>query len=67
MRLKFDRANVRWFGNCGIARHFDEQTKNWKYYIRIIDGQNEEHDYFMIIDWGSYFPAEVGNFLFENY
>lgn len=67
MKLKFDRANVRWFGGCGIARRYDVHEHSWKFYIKPIDGFDEEHDFFSIIDWGSHFPAEVGTVLFDNY
>ena len=67
MRLKFDRANVRWFNNVGIVRRYDEQTKVWFYFIKNIDGFDEETDYYCILDWGTHFPAEVGNLLFDKY
>jgi hypothetical protein len=67
MRLKFDRSNVRWFNNVGIARRYDEQTKVWFYFIKNIDGFDEETDYLNIMDWGSHFPTEVGNLLFDTY
>lgn len=67
MRLKFDRSNVRWFRCVGIARRYDEQDNQWFYYIKDIDGIDEETDYFSIIDWGSHFPADIGNLLFANY
>ncbi|AEC53116.1 hypothetical protein SCRM01_170 [Synechococcus phage S-CRM01] len=67
MKSKFDRSNVRWFRNTGIARRYDEQEDKWFYYLKSIDGFDEETDYFQILDWGAHFPAEVGNLLFDNY
>lgn len=55
--------NVMWFNKVGIVRVEDE-FDGIKYYIKDVDGLNEEADTWKVADWGSTFPKAAGDVLF---
>ena len=52
-----------WFNKVGIVRVEDEY-EGIKYYIKEVDGLNEEDDIWKVADWGSTFPKNAGDVLF---
>lgn len=54
-----------WFNKVGIVRVEDEHD-GIKYYIKEVDGLNEEEDPWNIAYWGSSFPKAAGEVLFWN-
>lgn len=55
--------DVIWFNKVGIVRVEDEY-EGIKYYIKDVDGLNEEDDTWKVVDWGSTFPKNAGDVLF---
>lgn len=53
-----------WFNKVGIVRVEDEY-EGIKYYIKEVDGLNEEEDMWKVADWGSSFPKAAGDVLFR--
>lgn len=52
-----------WFNKVGIVRVEDEYD-GIKYYVKDVDGLNEEDDMWNIAYWGSTFPKNAGDVLF---
>lgn len=57
--------DVLWFNKVGIAKVFDDYD-GIKYYIKEVDGLNEEADKWKVAEWGSTFPKAAGDALFGN-
>lgn len=55
--------DVMWFNKVGIVRVEDEYD-GIKYYIRDVEGLNEEADKWKVAEWGSTFPKAAGDALF---
>jgi len=56
--------DVMWFGNVGIARV--DSFGEIKYYIKEVDGLDEEHDKQDIANWGCSFSKDAGDMLFRK-
>jgi len=52
-----------WFGNVGIVRAGTDYGEV-RYYIKQVEGRNEEIDKRDIADWGCSFPKDAGDILF---
>lgn len=58
-----------WFSGrdtVGIVLGYDTVTKEKKAYIGSVDGDNERHDIFNIMCWGSKFDVECAEKLIEQ-
>ena len=62
--------DVKWYcaghGNCGIVK-VNDPYDGIKYYIGAFRGDNEEEDKQWIASWGSSFPKEAGDILFNTF
>lgn len=56
--------DVAWFNTCGIVR-VETDYDGIKYYIRAINGMDEELDKRLIAEYGSSFPNDAGDVLFN--
>lgn len=55
--------DAMWFNKVGIVQVEDEYD-GIKYYIKEVDGLNEEEDTWKVAEWGSTFPKAAGDTLF---
>lgn len=66
-KMAQDIQGVRWFSGracIGVVRVYD-QYEGVKYYIGVGEGLDEEADIDFIAGWGSTFPNNVGDVLFD--
>jgi hypothetical protein len=55
--------DIVWFNKVGIAR-VEDAFDGVKYYIKDVEGLDEELDIINVMNWGSTFPKAAGNALF---
>lgn len=55
---------VEWFNKVGIVRCEGDLPGDIRYYIKDIDGFNEEYDIIHIMNYGAKFPKAAGDALF---
>lgn len=66
--MNAEKLKATWFtsGNSvvGIVQISTEYPLEYKYYIRSVDGVDEQQDILTIVSWGAAFPNAAGDALF---